>query len=641
MSLNTTAAAPSLQDQALAVGARCLAWAQRQSILTLAIIAGVFMACLDLAGDPSRLTTAFGDTDDAARLTEVRQLLAGQGWYDMSMPRFGGHDPLVSHWSRLIDLPLALLMMAANAMFGQETGELVVRMAWPTLLSIAIIAIIAVYCNSSTHQATPTNAKTAHRVSPTALLAIVLAGPAMGHCQFAAGRIDHHNGMIIGAVSGIFLLLASLDRPKLGWFAGLAFGLGCAIGYEGLGLTALALAIVVLTCIWRGDDLAGLARAAVAFATTLTVAFLVFGPVNAGGAVVCDALSTNLLALAGCGAAGVMLAHGARRLGQSRLTSFAYAAICGGVGLGLYVITQPVCMGGPMAQLEPALVPIWFNLVQEVRSIPQVMRDEGMAVLLFVLYLPLAVAYAAPVLKGRLMRHGELYVALFAVAAVMGLWQIRLLPYASFLAVPLIAFGVQRPASPIPAKPFDLASLTPVQLTGLAGAAFGVLALAFISMPKAPKPVNGVAAALAAQNVVKVPLTAKEQAAKEAACTSRDSLTPLRALDKGLAANDIDMGSYIVAHSNLDVMAAPYHRMGKSILANHNLMFASAPEAKARMQAMGARYVIVCDGAGTTKPAGQMPSDALRPALLEGRAPDFLEPVAMGSSPVKVWRLKD
>src|SRR5271156_7111737 len=48
-------------------------------------------------------------TDDAMRLVEVRDLIGGQGWFDLFQYRL---DPpgTSMHWSRIIDGPLAALI---------------------------------------------------------------------------------------------------------------------------------------------------------------------------------------------------------------------------------------------------------------------------------------------------------------------------------------------------------------------------------------------------------------------------------------------------------------------------------------------------------------------------------------------------
>jgi len=44
-------------------------------------------------------------TDDAMRLVEVRDLLGGQSWFDLTQYRLAPPEGVRMHWSRLIDLP--------------------------------------------------------------------------------------------------------------------------------------------------------------------------------------------------------------------------------------------------------------------------------------------------------------------------------------------------------------------------------------------------------------------------------------------------------------------------------------------------------------------------------------------------------
>ena len=50
------------------------------------------------------------DNDDGMRLVEVRDFLAGQGWFDLMQYRLGLDGGTLMHWSRLIDLPIASLI---------------------------------------------------------------------------------------------------------------------------------------------------------------------------------------------------------------------------------------------------------------------------------------------------------------------------------------------------------------------------------------------------------------------------------------------------------------------------------------------------------------------------------------------------
>jgi hypothetical protein len=126
------------------------------------------------------------------------------------------------------------------------------------------------------------------------------------------------------------------------------------------------------------------------------------------------------------------------------------------------------------------------------------------------------------------------------------------------------------------------------------------------------------------------------------ACQSTAAVTPLDKLPKGLFVADVNLGPYVVALTNLDALSAPYHRLDKSILEAHRILNASPAEAERRLRAVGARYVIVCDGLDSTTPQEPVPADALKALLTAGTPPPFLEPVPLdAATPLRVWRLKD
>lgn len=600
-------------------------WVAELPLLAVAFAAAVVMGFADIAANPAILTTVLGDTDDAARLVQVRELLAGQGWFDMRMLRFGGADPLISHWSRIIDLPLAAMIAAMSPVFGQATAEALTRVLWPTMMCGVIAFIVARFCE---RQLDPQISR------QTALLALLLAVPCTGHFQFTPGRIDHHNVMIIGAVGGTFALLAALDRPRAGWIAGALLGLGCAVGFEGLGLTLAVIAIVSVTAIVSGGNLGGLARAGTAFAGTLLAGYMLFGPARPDTLIMCDVLSVNLILLAGCGAAGLVGAHRAREGGRPVWQVFGIVAASGAIGLALYGYVQPLCFRGPYAQVEPRLWAAWLNNVSEVRSLYEVSNSSLTDALSFAGYPLLALGYGWLVMRQRLMPHARTYFAVFVVTVLLGLWQVRLLPYASFLSVPLIAIGLfrqqRRGDEPRP-EPVKVAMPVWGVARGALAVVAGLAVVGFVMMPGRPQAAVPVTAAAVS--------TGDEATAPNfKSCTSGDSIMALAGLPKGLAANDIDLGPFLVAWTKLSVLSGPYHRMGRSIMATHDLLHASAAEAPLRMKALGVRYVVLCKGLGDTV-AVNAPGDALRGYLLSGRVPDGLEAVAVAQGPVKVWRL--
>ena len=63
------------------------------------------------------------DTDDNMRLMQVRAWLNGQGWYDLRQYRMNPPGGFNIHWSRIVDLPLAALIVGLKPFVGQAWAE--------------------------------------------------------------------------------------------------------------------------------------------------------------------------------------------------------------------------------------------------------------------------------------------------------------------------------------------------------------------------------------------------------------------------------------------------------------------------------------------------------------------------------------
>src|SRR5690348_3158904 len=68
----------------------------------------VVLVVIPAARNPTSLSLS---TDDAMRLAEVRDLLHGQAWFDLTQWRMNVPFGLSMHWSRLIDAPIAGLIL--------------------------------------------------------------------------------------------------------------------------------------------------------------------------------------------------------------------------------------------------------------------------------------------------------------------------------------------------------------------------------------------------------------------------------------------------------------------------------------------------------------------------------------------------
>jgi len=66
---------------------------------------------------------ALGDTDDNMRMMQVRGLLGGQGWFDLRQYRLNPPVGANIHWSRLVDLPIAGLILLLRPLIGGAAAE--------------------------------------------------------------------------------------------------------------------------------------------------------------------------------------------------------------------------------------------------------------------------------------------------------------------------------------------------------------------------------------------------------------------------------------------------------------------------------------------------------------------------------------
>src|SRR5262249_31835120 len=141
------------------------------------------------------------DGDDAMRLVEVREFLAGRGWFDLHEVRLDPPAGYDTHWSRLVDAGLAGLFIAFRSFAMPDMAEALMRAVWPLLGVLAAMGAGAALA----WRIAGRNAALA------ALVVCACALPAFQH--FRPGRIDHHNVQIALALA-VVAAAAWSDRAR-------------------------------------------------------------------------------------------------------------------------------------------------------------------------------------------------------------------------------------------------------------------------------------------------------------------------------------------------------------------------------------------------------------------------------------------
>src|SRR5450759_2614217 len=197
-------------------------------------------------------------TDDAMRLVQVRDLISGQGWFDLFQHRL---DPpgASMHWSRVVDVPLAALILLLRPLIGTHGAETMTLFLWPLLLLAAALVLVAAIARQMSSSVTNSQI--------TAVVLAVLSAPALIH--FRPGAIDHHNAQIV-LLLALVLLTSQIEQSAVkAALGGPVASLSLAIGIEMLpAIAAISLAVFGLL-IWRG---ASVSRQVGAFGTALAAA---------------------------------------------------------------------------------------------------------------------------------------------------------------------------------------------------------------------------------------------------------------------------------------------------------------------------------------------------------------------------------
>ena len=599
---------PASDDRGMVAFARWLVGA-RWVWITILIAAVATRHFAGPAGYP--LAPTFGDTDDAVRLLQIREFLANGDWFDTLIPSVGAPEGLNSHWSRLIDVAVAGLMLFAGLFTDRATAEIVAQIMWPLLLLGLLARFLA--------------AEAERRAGPfaaIALLAMLLASPT-ALSQFLPGRIDHHNVQIMGAVMTVFMLTRALNAPAYGWAAGLVMALGLVVGLEALPLVAAILALACLISCFEPKARPGTVRALAGLLAGLVAGYALSQPPSAWTNVACDALAPNLIALVASGAfAGLVMNWRFPAASASVwLGGYGGAAI---VGAALYFAANPACTGGAFADIDPLVSELWLANVIESYSLLRLAESKPTLALSYLAIVATAIA-AAVWQASRSRDRADVFLAGATIlAAAYGFYYIKFMTYGVWIGLVPLACAVAR----LPAI-----GETPARTVRIGAA---VLCNQLV--------VLAVAGALMSSMSTKSGAANAALTAHAAACAYKDDIARMRDLPPGLVVANLDLGPYIAVSTPHRVVAGPYHRIHPAIKRLFDTLRAQPDEAERHLRALKADYVVLCAAPGKESLAGEA---VKQPAtfsqhLRGGGVVPYLEPLDLGAmqGPLKIWKVR-
>jgi hypothetical protein len=552
-------------------------------------------------------------TDDLMRLIEVRDFLAGQGWFDVTQYRLDPPMGVAMHWSRLVDLPIAALITALSPVLGRTGAEAAAAATWPLLLMLPTLALAGALARRLSN-------------ATAMLIAIVLcavSAPVLVH--FRPGALDHHGYQLMLLLMTIYGVSARGEARLLPALGGLAAAASIAIGIEMMPALAAIVAACGLRWTIEGGRAANLtASFGIAFGVGTAALFAATVPPSAWHEVACDTISLPFVA--GAELSGGMLAllaqTGARFNGV--FTRLVVGAIAGGIVLATAAVSFPACLQDPFAGMDPRMAEVWLSHVAEAQDFLALAgRSPGEAIVIYApivaaLIVGLAAALRAPAAE-RSIWMAPLF-SLLTLAVIAG-WEVRGAAGANLLAQPVLAAALVRILRIRGSLPDAKTALAFVAVSSpfLAGAGAGVdFALRRIDPARPVFYETG-------------PL----------ACRKFDDVAAFARLTPGRVISYIDIGPAILAGSRHSVFAAPYHRNLQGNGVALDILLGDDATARRTLAEHRIDYVAICPGSPERINFGRAAPAGLSERLARGEVPPYLQPISTDpAAPLRIFRVR-
>lgn len=582
-------------------------------LIAAALPVWLAVAALSIWLEGANVAVALPDSDDAMRLVEVRDLLAGQPWYDLVQHRLGAEPGILMHWSRLIDAPIAALILVLRPVLGPDEAERVALTVWPLVPALLLLPCAALIGD-----------RLAGRWGGALALASAAgAVPLVRH--FAPGRIDHHNAQLALTMALVAALTSMARARRAALVAGIVSALMLAVGVETLPYVAFG-GVAVLLGWWRHgpertravlDYFAGFAAAAtIAMAVTVSPARWLTPA--------CDFVSPIYLAPLWVSFA-VAVAGAHWRIDERSGGIALLIAAMGLLAATSVAAIDSACLKGPFGNVDPMLFPLWMDHVAEARPALSLVRSQpGVALAVF----------AAPVLTLVLVllawktfvnrTAATVATGMLALAAGLALFQVRTLPFAAMLAAPLVAGA----AAAVVARGWRI-TLDPIWGYAIAAMVANPLALTLTG------------AGLAQGLGIRAPANATAAQTSDAQCTRRTEYRGLAALPPGLVVGMVAFGPYMLAETPHRILAGPYHRNRDGIVAATEAFTSAPARAREILRASGADYLAFCSTSAEFAELLQPGDDTLLAGLKRGEPPAWLDPVPdRTGAATRIYRVK-
>ncbi|WP_423604701.1 hypothetical protein [Sphingomonas sp. MS122] len=576
--------------------------ARRRDAIVALLLALFLSLCWTINDWPQVGQLNLPDNDDMMRLAQVRDLVAGQAFNDWTQYRLAPPEGAPMHWSRINDVGIAAIILAARPFLGAHGAELLAVILYPALLFAAYLFL---------------SGRIARRLggASAALVAIVVAALAYpANSLFLPGRIDHHALQIV-LILGAVLALMRRPTPANGVGAGICIAFSLGIGLETAPYVAAVIAVLCGQWIWRGEAERNRLIAAGAATGGVTLLLLLFARPTYWTAEWCDAF-TPASSSATLAAAGAWIALGflSPKLPGWK-TRLGLAGAAGAAVLAFALLRYPVCLTGPYGPMDPFVRSAFMDNVVEAqgmfehRFLSVGFPSGGL--------MAAALLVAGWFLATRPLRRRAALplVAVLAVSAAVTLFQVRGAYLGSAVAAPLLAQLI-------------LAARQAPRWRGLAvaGAWLASAGMVYLIVPERID--RMLAPQIRASFLV------------HRGCNAGDVWQQLDRYPAGTVMAPMDRAAYIIGSTHHGSVAAGYHRNNRGNRAMYDFFLADPDEARRIGARWGTDYVAICPRDFVELDLANAYPDSLAARLIRGDRPAWLEPLPLRDTGLKFYRVR-
>lgn len=606
---------------------------QNPSLLLIACLAIAFQLFWGQGRIPSVLW--YGELygpDDFLRMEQLKSWLGGQGWFDLAAYRIGPAGSSADmHWSRLVDVPLGLLILLFGTVTDFDTAANLAAIVWPIVLLTATIVTWTLVCDRLLDGY--------NRYLPALL--VLLSVSSIN--QFGIGRIDHHNVQIL-----LFSVMVLGFVSRETWWGDLLLGGALALTVT-IGLDTLPIVLVMMTITgveWAAGldrDGRGMLRTGLSLMVASTAFYALSFPPGGYFQTYCDANSLFYLAallLVGTAYIVLYLLSPVLDTGSpaSRLIRKGFAGACLAVLVALLLFALfPDCLAGPYGNVSEAAKTRWLEQVSEAKSLAHVLAEYPFHWLATAGYLLAMLAIGLIVLANPQYRTAKL-LTLYAVLVAFSLgtlYQVRVIRTAAYVTIPFCVVFAKMTADWLRVRYANetllrngFAFFAMVPLVGMFWHVAGVLLFPLESDASAGESAQKVEAVSEGKKN-KLPRREPDH------CLMNVDYAFLDTLDKGLVLADLSNSMAVLAHTRHRVLAGPYHRNEKLILATLDFLETDTQTARQIAGKYGIDYVAFCTG-NVAGDISRFDEASVSARIIRGDLPSWMQEVSPSGARVRV-----